>query len=197
VRRLVEKRSRDEQPVEIVSLAHVQPGFEQQFGVKYADGSTEYLFALRGDEAPTMEEQLRHIFEVFESFGINMTELLRTAQERRRQEEERRKQERIEAMFASFRAAMDERIWGHQADADSYFGAFAQRDFGRFNDRKAGYTPRDRTNTGRSPPPSYSPERVKALDKCRKLKRLAVSPPSQASAPTPTRSALRSWPRME
>jgi hypothetical protein len=169
VRRLAAERSRTEQPAGVNSR---DTGglrfFEKIYGVTYADGSHEDLFAL---DATTYADHLAAAAAVlagFQSYGVDIA-----AAEVKRREAEERLRERI---YESFRAAGGFNAFAeHVFDGNPYATRdpfynwrdkterrpFADRDFGRFNHHAHG--------------PRSTPERAAALDKCRKLKRLGDS----------------------
>lgn len=166
VKRHNDKRSRDEQPASITS--HEADGLlgrlgAKTYGVIYADGTHEELFDFEVETHSSQLEAALALLKAFEIYGIS-TEVLRKADaERLRQQAEQQRQEARDRMHEAFFAAT-----GGFTSANPYYRTFQGRDShaGRYSHIFRESPP---------PPPRPTAERTAALDKCRKLKRLADS----------------------
>jgi hypothetical protein len=172
MRRIADQRSRTEQPVEVMSLTGAGVTFETVYAVRYQDGKLEELFAIDAATYPDHMAAAGAVLAAFRSYGVDLYAIERV----RRATEERERQRMAEELLRKYQQDILNRMRGSFfRDASSYFTAFAERDFGRFNDRKARrpFEPGGYGDFAARPPPD--PRRTAALDKCRKLKRLAAS----------------------
>ena len=159
------KRDRAEQPVEIWQIDH-QPSGALHWGVTYSDGEREQLFIVDGTRFVNADAMQDAILAALESFGLDISHI---AAEKRRREREAQHAE----FERQYHARLDEikaRIWRQFMD-DGGYAAFEPGAYGFFREQPNPFAP---GFTPRGSPPA-DPERVSALDKCRKLKATAAS----------------------
>jgi hypothetical protein len=159
VNRYRDSRSRTEQPASITSVEAVGTHY-RHYGVVYADGTEEQLFTFDQSRYAHNNEAAQELLRAFQSFDINLVALEAARIRREQAAREAMRKAAFEKMRGAFGEIYEDALNG------SYFNAFAERDFGRWNDRAHGR---------RQQQEEEAPERIAARAKCRKLKRLAES----------------------